>query len=136
MELFPFIKDDGGRAKYYKGRAGDCVCRAIAIVTEIDYKEVYDMIREETGQNPGRGINMRQDRFRRLMHRLGFQQGVISGAHFCKGELPEDKKIICIDNHHAIAVVNGEVRDSFDSRYDKWKRLRTVTGLWIYQASK
>ena len=34
---------DGGRATAgYKGDAGDCVTRAIAIATEIPYQEVYD----------------------------------------------------------------------------------------------
>jgi hypothetical protein len=42
-----FIFDDGGReAAGYKGFAGDCTVRAIAIATEKPYKEVYDALFE------------------------------------------------------------------------------------------
>ena len=37
-----FEKNDGGRSKYFKGKSGDCVCRAIAIATNKDYLEVYN----------------------------------------------------------------------------------------------
>ena len=33
---------DGGRSKYFKGKADDCVTRAIANATGKDYKEIYD----------------------------------------------------------------------------------------------
>lgn len=41
-----FIYSDGGRSKYFKGEADDCVTRAIANATGKDYKEVYDAINE------------------------------------------------------------------------------------------
>ena len=35
--------NDGGRAAAgYKGKAGDCVVRSIAIVTGLSYQKVYD----------------------------------------------------------------------------------------------
>jgi hypothetical protein len=38
-----FIYNDGGRvATGYKGRASDCVVRAIAIATQKPYQEVYE----------------------------------------------------------------------------------------------
>jgi hypothetical protein len=41
------VIDDGGRAAAgFKGSAGDCVCRAIAIASGRHYKEVYDRIAE------------------------------------------------------------------------------------------
>jgi hypothetical protein len=37
------LYDDGGRrAAGFKGRAGDCVVRALAIATRTDYRKVYD----------------------------------------------------------------------------------------------
>src|SRR6516165_10226867 len=40
-----FVYSDGGRAAAgYKGRAGDCVVRAIAIAAQKPYQEVYDAI--------------------------------------------------------------------------------------------
>jgi len=40
----PFKYNDGGREKYFKGSAGDCVTRAIAIAFEMDYKKVYNAL--------------------------------------------------------------------------------------------
>ena len=40
-----WVYDDGGRkAAGYKGKADDCVCRAISIATEMPYGDVYKMI--------------------------------------------------------------------------------------------
>ena len=40
-----FQYNDGGRPTAgYKGRAGDCVCRSIAIITQMPYQEVYDAL--------------------------------------------------------------------------------------------
>ena len=37
-----FIFNDGGRkAAGFKGKANDCVCRAISITTGLPYQEVY-----------------------------------------------------------------------------------------------
>ncbi len=42
-----FIKSDGGRAAAgFKGKAGDCFARAVAIATHRPYREVYDLINE------------------------------------------------------------------------------------------
>jgi hypothetical protein len=43
--MVAFQHDDGGRkAAGYKGSAGDCVTRAIAIAAELPYREVYDAL--------------------------------------------------------------------------------------------
>ena len=42
-----FRYSDGGRSKYYRaGNVGDCATRAISNATGIDYKEVYDALKE------------------------------------------------------------------------------------------
>ena len=42
-----WVYHDGGRKDAgYKGHAGDCVCRAIAIVMDRDYQDVYDDINQ------------------------------------------------------------------------------------------
>jgi hypothetical protein len=41
-----FVYNDGGRAAAgYKGNAGDCACRAIAIATGKPYQEVYNALK-------------------------------------------------------------------------------------------
>ena len=38
--------NDGGRSKYYKtSNVRDCVVRAIAIATNKDYKEIYNIVK-------------------------------------------------------------------------------------------
>ena len=39
-----WVYHDGGRSQYFKGTTGDCVTRAIAIATGIDYRKVYDLV--------------------------------------------------------------------------------------------
>lgn len=42
-----FIYNDGGRSNYFKAKnVGDCVTRAIAIATGIDYLEIYKCLKE------------------------------------------------------------------------------------------
>ena len=45
--MIDFIYNDGGRENAgFKGQTSDCVTRAIAIVTNKPYKEVYNAINE------------------------------------------------------------------------------------------
>ena len=40
-----YTYDDGGRAASgWKGKTGDCACRAITIATGMDYDDVYEGI--------------------------------------------------------------------------------------------
>lgn len=129
--IFSYVYDDGGRSQYYKGKTRDCLCRAIAIVTGWDYKFVYDMIKHDLHQHPGKGI--RDDRMLRLfMKNIGFEYGVCQGV-LVKGKMPHKCRMVCMTRNHAIAVINGEVHDTFDSRYKRGK-LRVVNGFykWVY----
>lgn len=48
----PYVYDDGGRAGAgYRGDAGDCVVRAIAIATAQPYQQVYDTLAELEGRS-------------------------------------------------------------------------------------
>ena len=129
--MFGYEYNDGGRSKYYKGKAGDCVCRAIAIVTGLDYKEVFDDLKYYTGQNPNRGIKSHSKGLRQYMSLLGFRYGIAPPATtLCEGKLPSKGKLVCIDKSHAIAVIDGVVYDSFDSRF-KYKKPRVIVGYFI-----
>ena len=50
--------DDGGRsAAGYKGKAGDCVVRSIAIVTGMSYQKVYqDLYNENKKFRPTKNV--------------------------------------------------------------------------------
>jgi hypothetical protein len=43
-----WVYDDGGRnAAGFRGKAGDCVARSIAIATRLPYKHVYALLNEQ-----------------------------------------------------------------------------------------
>ena len=52
--IMEFKFNDGGRSKYFKGFTGDCVTRAIAIATGLDYKKVYDDLNEMAKHEKGK----------------------------------------------------------------------------------
>ena len=133
--LMDWIYDDGGRSRYFKGNARDCVCRSIAIVLGQDYKEIYNHIFAMMGESPRNGVNTRTAKFKRLMESLGFTWVATSGigshqaVHLVKGELP-DGRLVCSMAGHYTAVVNNQVRDIIDPRtHDLWD-YRKVYGYW------
>lgn len=136
MELLNYVYDDGGRANYFKGETGDCVCRAISIASGRDYKEIYNLLKG-IGENPRTGVYTKKAKFKRLMESLGFSWvslatiGNNESHHLAVGELPKGR-LVCSCTKHDVAVVNGEVRDTWDSRYNSWGEPRRVYGCWIY----
>lgn len=156
----PVVITDGGRAAAgYKGKAGDCVCRAIAIVSGRPYAEVYDRLAAGMGlQRAGRvgkqgasarnGIYVKRQWFKDYMRELGFvwtptmQVGQGCKVHLLQGELPSGKHVVSLSKHYT-AVIDGVVYDSFDPHRtslvteDGVTRLshRCVYGYWtLWQA--
>ena len=67
-----FIVNDGGRAEAgYKGGAGDCVCRSIAIATGRPYQEVYDALWSELREHAA----SHRDRVAKRISRGGGRRG-------------------------------------------------------------
>jgi len=135
-----FVYDDGGRAAAgYKGTAGDCVCRSIAIVSGKPYAEVYRELNElAASERPqcGERSSSRTGVFKPLrneyLKRLGFvwtpTMKIGSGCkvHLKTGELPAGRIIVSV-SRHLTAVVDGVIHDTFDpSRGGK----RCVYGYW------
>ena len=137
--LIPFVRDDGGRqAAGFRGLAGDCVCRAVAIVTERPYREVYDLINQlardyprlHDGHSTARnGIS--RSLIRHLMTQLGltwtptmrFGQGCL--VHLRAEELPAGRLVVRLACHVA-AVVDGTLHDTED-----WYLGHCVYGYWL-----
>lgn len=71
-----WVFDDGGRAASgYKGKTGDCVCRAISIAVERPYQEVYDLINEfakseRTGKRKKKVSNARTGVYKRSIRKV------------------------------------------------------------------
>ena len=145
-----FVQDDGGRAEAgYKGSAGDCVVRAIAIAAQLPYQEVYDtlfeMNKEFAVTSRSRaakvvrrdGATPRNGNFYHVYHKyilsLGFdwvpttQVGQGMTHHVKSDELPSGRLILRLSKHLA-AFIDGVLRDTYDcSREGK----RGVYGYYI-----
>ena len=131
-----FVYDDGGRAAAgYKGKTGDCVCRAIAIVTGQPYQEVYDalngtiqeqleMVRPGTKRaralatsSSRGGVNKRA--YHAYLLALGYEwipkMTIGSGCqtHLRGFELPVGRLIVRVSKHMT-AVIDGELHDTYD----------------------
>jgi hypothetical protein len=140
-----FKFNDGGRAEAgFKGKTGDCVCRAICIAANKPYSEVYKRLSEGTGIQPAgkrgkrpatasNGITVGRKWFKDYMAELGFvwvpTMGIGTGCkvHLTADELPKGRLIVSVSKHYC-AVVNGVIHDTFDpSRGGK----RCVYGYWM-----
>lgn len=150
-----WIKNDGGReAAGFKGDAGDCVTRAIAIVTSKPYQEVYDALwaglehhaathRDRVAKRIARGGGRRGTTprngvaravYQRYLATLGWRfiptMGIGTGCkvHLRAEELPSGR-IIARVSKHLCAVVDGIIHDTHDPSRNG---TRCVYGYWIF----
>ena len=127
-----FKYDDGGReAAGFRGSAGDCVTRAIAIALQVPYSQVYEEINElarstERGRNAGRS-SARTGVWRKtydaylLAHGWVFTPCVRVGSgckvHVRRDELPCGRVILRLSKH-LTTVVDGVIHDTFNPSRD------------------
>jgi len=142
VTTIPFVFDDGGReAAGFRGIAGDCAVRAIAIATGKPYREVYDAInaiaRTTRRRKSGKRSSARDGVFVEDMHRyLGGVLGwtwhptmhIGSGCtvHVRADELPPGRLVLNLSRHFA-AVIDGTLFDTHDCSRDG---TRCVYGYW------
>lgn len=128
-----WVYDDGGRSEYFKGKdAGDCVCRAVAIATGLDYKRVYDDINElakseRTGKRKRGKSSARngvyKDTIRKLMVKYGWKWvptmkvGQGCKVHLREDELPSGRLVVSV-SRHLTAVIDGVCHDTYDPSRD------------------
>jgi hypothetical protein len=125
-----FVFDDGGRAAAgFKGRTGDCVCRAVAIATGKPDRQIYDEL-TAIGWNSWRRYWRDNDglyvpgeearrRTREYVERLGWRWtptmrvGQGCKVHLRADELPTGRLIVSV-SHHLVAVIDGAIHDTHD----------------------
>ena len=141
--------DDGGRAAAgYKGQAGDCVVRSIAIVSGLPYQKVYDDLfkaneefRNTSRTKLAKNLKQRNDSPRSGTHRvvlkkylaqLNFQWtptmfvGQGCKVHLKKEELPSGTLLISCSKHITV-VKDGILHDTHDCSRNG---TRCVYGYW------
>ncbi len=141
-----WIYDDGGRkAAGFKGKAKDCVCRAVAIATGLPYAEVHAALAQgnytqrKTHRSKPRaptaddGIYTKRKWFRDYMASLGFAWvPTIQVGHGCRvylraDNLPKGTLVIKV-SRHVTCMIDGVLRDTYNpSRNGR----RCVYGYWI-----
>jgi hypothetical protein len=136
----PWLHDDGGRhGAGYRGDAGDCACRAIAIAAQLPYQQVYDLINSTARLHEKRRSRPSSARegvwmpvMKRVMAGLGWSWTPVMGigtgctVHLAEGELPAGRLITRLSGHYA-AVIDGTVHDMNDPGRDG---TRCVYGFW------
>jgi len=131
-----FEPDDGGRAAAgFRGNAGDCATRAIAIATGMPYREVYDLVNDfakderykrgrvgfaaATGRGSSARTGVLKQTMRAVMDHLGWTftptMGIGTGCtvHLTDGELPMGRLIVSVSKHYT-AVIDGVIHDTHD----------------------
>jgi hypothetical protein len=125
-----FKFNDGGRSQYFKGTTGDCVTRAIAIATGLDYKKVYDDLnemakheRKSKYKKSNSRTGVRRTTLRKYLEGMGwkFVPTMLIGSgcrvHLRADELPGGT-IICSVSHHLTCVIDGVLNDTYDCTRD------------------
>jgi hypothetical protein len=149
-QTYPVQFNDGGRnAAGFKGGAGDCVVRSIAIAANLPYMQVYEDLKlanEHYAQLRNdrlakrlniKGSSPRNGNHRNVFHDyilgLGFewvptmQVGAGCQVHLRPSELPNGTLIVKVSKHLS-AIVDGVIHDTHDpSRAGK----RCVYGYYI-----
>lgn len=126
MEL---VYSTGGREKYYNTiKVGDCVCRAIANGTGMDYKEVYDLInsyasKEHLSKHKKKKSTARNGVYKNTVYKLLTDLGwkwistmfIGSGCklHLNEKELPNGTLIVSVSKH-LTCVKNKKLYDTYD----------------------
>lgn len=153
--MIPHHHNDGGRTEAgYKGHAGDCAVRAIAIASGKPYAEVYEEVSAVNAATPrsktrrkckvaGRhsardGVYSQSKVFKDYMRRIGFMWvptmtiGSGTTVHLDAAELPRGRLVVRVTKHLA-AVIDGVLHDTHDCSRDG---TRAVYGYWIFQGEQ
>ena len=144
-----FKYDDGGRSNAgYKGVAGDCVVRSIAIAANLSYKKVYEdlyqaneIFRTTSKTKLARSLKQKNDSPRMGTHRVVLKKYLLQlgwkwtptmfigqgcKIHLKKNELPNGTLIISCSKHITV-VKEGILHDTYDCSRNG---TRCVYGYW------
>tara|TARA_R100000234_G_scaffold27257_1_gene15703 strand:- start:622 stop:1077 length:456 start_codon:yes stop_codon:yes gene_type:complete len=114
--------NDGGRSKYFRMRykkdiTGDCVIRAISIALDLDYKFVWESL-FEIGKNIGHLPCDKRTFEKFLIDNRWIKQKTLTINNNRKYQLHDYPVKNCIvhTRRHLVAIKNGVVNDTWDSR--------------------
>lgn len=125
-----FVYSDGGRASAgYKGTAGDCGARAMAIALGLDYKTVYKELAQanaDHGRAKSARNGMNKDIYSEVLKRHGWAwkpAPKFVGRKARCSDMPAGV-VIAKQAHHFVAVIDGVPHDIWDCTH------KMVYGYW------
>ena len=125
-----FVYSDGGRAAAgYKGTAGDCGARAMAIALGLDYKTVYKELAQanaDHGRAKSARNGMNKDIYSEVLKRHGWvwkPAPKFVGRKARCSDMPAGA-VIAKQAHHFVAVIDGVAHDIWDCTH------KMVYGYW------
>ena len=144
--MIGYIQDDGGRkAAGFKNRkdAGDCVARALAILTNTEYRCAYDDLADANKRKTGK--RTARDSVLRRVYEPVYENYGLRKVKLPRGPRPtyteaHERYGDCIVKtaKHVCAIVGGNLRDTFDGRTYEWEdydasyiRERKAQGVWV-----
>jgi hypothetical protein len=118
MEKIGWVITDGGRSDFYGSKkAGDCVIRAIAIVTGTSYKTVWEDLCD-LSKTTGLFMNDK-DVYVKYLESIGWEEVKMKGKTTRLDDkfFREMKEPVMLDvRGHAVALIDGCIHDTWDSR--------------------
>lgn len=121
VQAVQFTFNDGGRLQAgFKGTARDCVARAIAIVTERSYAQVYAELAKANSEVLG--VKSARNGLSKAVYEpyllgLGFKwypAPKLTGRKARCADLPQGR-LIARQAHHLVAVIDGVAHDTNDT---------------------
>lgn len=138
-----WIFSDGGRAQSgFNGMVGDCVIRAIAIATKLDYSIVWNDLNDrsidaynKTHAKPTNKPLVDNGVYPYIYHpylkELGWSYTSVN-KDIRPSDLPNTGIVIVHTRAHLFCMINGVIQDTFNS----FQRVRYVWGYFTLPASK
>lgn len=116
-----FVYNDGGRQQAgFKGRAGDCGARALAIAFNMSYSTAYKLV-AIANANMGYAKSARNGVNKNVYHEMLTAMGwkwypapKFAGRKAKCSDMPKGK-VIARQAHHFVAVIDGIPHDTWDS---------------------
>jgi len=123
--------NDGGRSKYFKGKAGDCAARAMAIALEVDYKDAYNELAKANAKGRGGQKSARNGIYKEDFNRVLEAHGWVwvaapkfEGRKAYVQDMPSGR-VIARMARHFVAVIDGVANDTFNSTS------KMIYGYWV-----
>ena len=123
--------NDGGRKLAgYKGTAGDCGARAMAIALQLDYKAVYTELAQankDHGKAKSARNGMSKDIYSEVLKRYGWvwvSAPKFDGRKARSTDMPQGR-VIAQQAGHYVAVTDGVVQDIWNCTH------KMVYGYWV-----